>query len=224
MPPQSCQKSKHRYKYFRGSYFQTCLLKVSWLPLFSGGKRGKLFMLSVAALHISTELRLCCGLFDPHLSIFLSVFLSHGAGACSLCLAHSRNSCQFCHCSSPQKGLSVRQGERVVQRVVHAGSHETSLSVCLFCVVTWAPTPRCIPSAHWILSLQWAGRNNTGGSGIILTESKYLFILTEGKCVIDYICPSPVTPEHLGIPIAPYLAPFNFAAIWAVWRWSEEDY
>lgn len=63
-----------------------------------------------------------------------------------------------------------------------------------------------------------------GQEGAISAVCELVFILTKCRHVVDHVSPGPVTPEHLGILAAPHLAPFNFAAIWAVWRWCEEDF
>lgn len=70
----------------------------------------------------------------------------------------------FSYCPSPQWGLSGASRWQHHRQVVCL-SDRGDLSVCLFCAVTWAPAPRCTPPAHWIISLQQAGRNNIEGSG-----------------------------------------------------------
>jgi len=46
-----------------------------------------------------------------------------------------------------------------------------------------------------------------------LAVHELAFILTKSRRMVDHISPGPITPEHSGIPAAPPLAPFNFAAV-----------
>lgn len=96
------------------------------------------------------------------------------------------------------------------------GSSQTCLSVCS---VWWPELQPQDTLQQLIKSFPWSCQE-----GAILAAHELVFILTKTGHMVGHISPGPITPEHLGIPAAPHLTPFNFAAIWAVWRWCKEDF
>lgn len=202
MPSQSCQKSKHKCKYFRAAIFKPIFWRSPGCHCFLMDKEGNcscsLWLLFTFPQNWGSALAFWI-LILAFASVFSSaVVLGHAPYA----LPTAETPASFSQCLSPQWGLSgASRWQCHGQGEVPRGCFMPFLRwpVSLFCVVTWAPAPRCIPPAHWIISLQWAGT--------ILEVQKMIFI------VIDHISPSPVTHENLGIPRALYLALFNFAAI-----------
>lgn len=216
MPLQSCQKSKHKCKYFRGSYFQTNLLKVSWLPVFWWTKRETTHALCGCTSHFQEAEAVLWPFWSPSFWAFASVFSSAMVlGHVPYALPTAETPASFSHCQVPS-GVWLRPpGDSATCRVrcpgvVHATSQVTCLSVCS--VYSRGLQPQGAFHQHIESS------HHSEQEGTILEVQKPIFI------VIDHISPSPVTPENLGIARAPYLALFNFAAIWTVWRWCEEDY